>query len=88
MLKEQLTLYGGKSFANRKKQGLGLPMDDWFRNNQQWFDFNKKEHPIHQFVNQKTIQGLVSKHCFGKENLTQELWRILLLHKWLNHNFT
>jgi len=88
MLKEQLTKYEGKSFANRKKEGLGLPMDDWFRNNRQWFDFNSEENIVHQFVDQETIQTLLSKHCFGKENLTQELWRILLLHQWLKHNFT
>lgn len=88
MLKEQLIKYGGKQFANRKKQGLGLPMDDWFRKNKQWFDFNKSENSIHQFISKQKISNLLISHKSGKENLTQELWRILLLHKWLNHNFT
>lgn len=87
MLKEQLITYGGKPFANRKKQGLGLPMDDWLRNDRFW-EFNKFDNLIHQFVAADEINKLVSKHASGKENLTQELWRILLLHKWLNHNFT
>ena len=88
MLKEKLIKYGGQQFANRKKQGLGLPMDDWFRKNDHWFNFNLHKNKIHQFVSQKTIQELVSRHRSGSENLTQELWRILLLHKWLKHNFT
>ncbi len=88
MLKEQLVKYGGKQFVNRKKQGLGLPMDDWFRINTHWFDFNKKESLVHQFVSRKKINALLKTHNLGKENLTQELWRVLLLHKWLNHNFT
>lgn len=88
MLKEQLVKYGGKQFAHRKKQGLGLPMDDWFRQNNHWFDFNKKEDHIHQFVSKQKVNHLQQSHNSGKENLTQELWRILLLHRWLNHNFT
>jgi asparagine synthase (glutamine-hydrolysing) len=88
MLKEQLINYGGKRFANRKKQGLGLPMDDWFRKNKQWFDFNEKDSLIHQFVDSNQIRMLVSQHHSRKENLTQDLWRILLLHRWLNYNFT
>lgn len=88
MLKEQLIKYGGKPFANRKKQGLGLPMDDWIRKNKNWFDFNKSENRIHQFVSKQKINNLIISHNSGKENLTQELWRILLLHKWLSHNFT
>ncbi len=88
ILKEQLIKYGGKQFANRKKQGLGLPMDDWFRNNKHWFDFNKKENLIHQFVPKSKISQLLKHHISEKENLTQELWRIFLLQKWLSYNFT
>ena len=87
MLKEQLINYGGKQFANRKKQGLGLPMDEWFRKNKHWWDFNQYENHIHSFVGANKINELVSKHSSGKLNLTQELWRILLLHKWLVINF-
>lgn len=88
LLKEQLLKYGGKQFAHRKKQGLGLPMDDWFRKNKHWFNFNENEVMIHQFVSKQKISHLLKSHNAGKENLTQELWRILLLHRWLNHNFT
>ncbi len=86
MLKEQLINYGGKEFATRKKQGLGLPMNDWLKEEKHW-DFNSKEHLIHKFLPQQKIRELQKLHSIGKENLTQELWRILLLHKWLALNF-
>ncbi len=86
MLKEQLINYGGKVFATRKKQGLGLPMNDWLKEEKLWC-FNSKEHLVHKFVSQQKIRGLRKLHSIGKENLTQELWRILLLHKWLILNF-
>lgn len=88
LLKEALVSYDGKQFANRKKQGLGLPMNDWFRNNKQWFDFNNTHSIIHQFVSKQKIESLLKMHNSRNKDLTQELWRILLLHKWLSHNFT
>ena len=89
ILKELLLQYDGKIFANRKKEGLGLPMNNWFRgpkNNHLW-DFNSKENYIHKFVSRNLINELLVKHQSNKQNLTQELWRILILHKWLNKNF-
>ncbi len=86
MFKEQLSNYGGKAFAMRKKQGLGLPMNSWLKEEKHWF-FNSKEQLIHEFIPQKKITELRKLHVKGKENLTQELWRILLLHKWLSLNF-
>ena len=89
ILKEMLLQYDGKVFANRKKEGLGLPMNNWFKNpeNKHLWDFNSKESHIHQFVPRDLINQLKIKHNSGKHNLTQELWRVLLLHKWLHLNF-
>jgi len=61
-------------------------MNDWLKEEKHWF-FNFKEHLIHEFVPKKKITELRKLHVNGRENLTQELWRILLLHKWLAHNF-
>lgn len=87
MLKEQLIQYGGKQFAARKKQGFGLPMNGWLKNASLW-EFNTKENLIHSFIGVNQISSLVARHRYGKADLTQELWRILLLHRWLSHNFT
>jgi hypothetical protein len=86
MLKEQLNKYGGKAFTTRKKQGLGLPMNNWLKNEMHW-EFNLGKHLIHEFVSQQKINNLLKIHIDNKKNATQELWRILLLHKWLTLNF-
>ncbi len=86
LLKGPLINYGGKEFASRKKQGFGLPMNDWLKNEMYW-EFNSNDQLIHTFVSQQKIETLRKIHSSGKENLTQELWRMLLLHKWLAHNF-
>ncbi len=85
-LKKMLINYDGKQFAQRKKQGLGLPMHDWLQADELW-EFNVHEQFIHQFIPQQSINTLRKQHLLGKNNLTQELWRILLLHKWLAVNF-
>lgn len=86
MLKELLSAYGGKLFANRKKQGFGLPLSRWIGSNNLW-EFNSKEQYIHEFVSAKKIWNLVQLHKKQKQNYSQELWRVLVLHHWLNANF-
>ncbi|MCB0497534.1 MAG: asparagine synthase (glutamine-hydrolyzing) [Cyclobacteriaceae bacterium] len=89
MLKDLLDSYGGKSYTKRQKFGLGLPVNDWFKNSgrKDWWEFNKKESQIHRFVTSATIDELIAAHQSGKTDYSQELWRILVLHKWLEHNF-
>ncbi|MCB0505734.1 MAG: asparagine synthase (glutamine-hydrolyzing) [Cyclobacteriaceae bacterium] len=89
MLKEILIGYEGGDYAKRKKHGLGLPINSWFKKQDQkdWWDFNQKESQIHTFVTSQVIDELIQKHQSGKVDHSQELWRILVLHKWLEHNF-
>lgn len=86
ILKEQLIMYGGIPFSERKKKGFGLPMNDWIKANSLW-EFNAKNNFIHKFIPMQKIKDILQMHTSNKENLTQELWRILLLHKWLAHHF-
>lgn len=89
MLKDILASYEGEKYTKRKKFGLGLPINDWFRNTKRkdWWEFNKKESQIHTFVTSQVIEELIQKHQSGKADYSQELWRVLVLHKWLEHNF-
>ncbi len=86
LLKKQLVNYGGKEFAHRTKQGFGLPMNNWLKADSLW-GFNENDNLIHQFVSKQKITTLLNAHISSKADLTQELWRILLLHKWLVVNF-
>jgi len=86
LLKEQLINYGGEQFANRKKKGLGLPMNDWIKDKNLW-NFNNTEQIIHSYVPQSTIASLYKLQIKGQADNTQDLYRILVLHKWLAQNF-
>ncbi len=86
LLKELLISYGGKAFANRKKKGLGLPMNDWIKDKNLW-DFNQTEQIIHSYVPQNKITSLYKLHVSGQVDNTQDLYRILVLYKWLTQNF-
>jgi asparagine synthase (glutamine-hydrolysing) len=89
LLKDVLLGYGGEKFTNRKKQGFGLPLDSWLRNStkKEWWDFNQKECQLHTFVTSQTIDVLIRKHQLGKADFSQDLWRVLVLQKWLERNF-
>ncbi len=86
-LKNLLAQYQGKAFAQRKKQGFGLPMNHWLTNHKPNWAFNQNEQLLHQFVPANKISRLVALHTRKKQDFTQELWRILLLQKWLVRHF-
>lgn len=89
MLKELLLSYGGEPYVGRKKKGFGLPIKEWFKQSEKkdWWSFNKKECQLHSFVTSQSIDILIKKHLSGRADFSQELWRILVLQKWLEHNF-
>jgi asparagine synthase (glutamine-hydrolysing) len=86
-LKQLLLSYEGKKFVNRPKQGFGLPMAEWLRDEAtfgQWAFMNKDSH-IFDFVAKTTIDSMLQAHRKGKADYNMQLWSILVLENWLQN---
>jgi asparagine synthase (glutamine-hydrolysing) len=88
--KKILKKYGGKKFSDRKKEGFGLPLGNWLRNEKHdylWELFSEDDHLIFDFVRREKITRLIENHRQGSADLSQALWTVLILGYWLAKEF-
>ncbi|WP_017731050.1 asparagine synthase (glutamine-hydrolyzing) [Nafulsella turpanensis] len=91
LLAEMLQNNGGRGYAQRKKEGFGLPFGLWVRKGKTdhlWQWLSDKNHPLQAFVESEKIQQLLQLHKSGKEDFSQELFSLLTLAHWLDHQFS
>jgi asparagine synthase (glutamine-hydrolysing) len=90
ILKELLKKQGGKEFAQRPKEGFGLPLSHWLtdkRVSHLWEFVNKKDHIIFKFVDKNLLDKLLAQQKQKSHDHGPLLWSILVLAHWLQHNF-
>lgn len=73
---------------NKKKQGFGMPLSLWFKNDEQFHNLIKdvigsEEFNSRQIFNPQYCQTLLDRHVKGVWDYSQELWIILNLELWL-----
>jgi len=72
---------------NKKKQGFGLPVGQWFREDKRFkellYDTLLSQKNLERgYFNSNFITGLISRHEKGAWDYTQELWLLLMLELW------
>lgn len=88
MLKEMLDRMGGHRISRRKKEGFGLPLRTWFHSsNRELFTFEQSS-ILYKFVSQSVVNRFVDEHIRGKNDHGTRLFGLLLLHKWLQREFS
>lgn len=90
ILKALLTKYGGKEFAQRPKEGFGLPLSHWLvdkRISHLWEFTSDRNHIIFRFVEKSMIDKLLAQQKQQSNDHGPLLWSILVLAHWLQHNF-
>lgn len=90
ILKEILVKRGGKIFAQRRKEGFGVPFGHWIRQNKyhHHFSFLKDaEHPIVEFLSLKQMNTIWHQHQTYKADFTAELFAIYFLAVWLEKQY-
>ncbi|MEN8249267.1 MAG: asparagine synthase (glutamine-hydrolyzing) [Bacteroidota bacterium] len=83
-LKNLLSLYGGKQYAQRTKMGFGLPVDKWLRDKStNWlWDSLDDDNPVYKYVSKPRLLEMLRLHRAGKVDYHMQLWSILVLAKW------
>jgi asparagine synthase (glutamine-hydrolysing) len=85
LLKKVLYKYVPQNYFHRPKQGFAIPLQEWLKN-----DF---KHLVNEYLDPALIKkagwfepsyvhGLKTAFFNGKENLSNRLWNLMLLHKW------
>lgn len=86
ILKEILTKRGGKVFAQRRKQGFGIPFGHWIRKAKHHHHFSflhKPQHPIREFLSSEEMSSIWLKHQNSLADYTAELFALYFLAAFL-----
>lgn len=91
ILKEILTRHQGSAFVKRGKEGFGLPLGSWLRkpgNRYLLAGLQDRRQPVFEFLRYEDTQILLRRHLDQRQDLSAEIWALIVLAKWLQHNFT
>ena len=84
-----ITKYLDASLLDQPKTGFGIPIGQWLRgplkNYASNIIFNGQIHNL-DILDHKAVELLWKKHLTGKEDHSAQLWSIIALDVWLNHN--
>lgn len=90
MLKNLLQNMGASEFANRKKEGFGLPLGKWLRKKEGRNLMDSLYSPdaaLFQFIAFGKMKEMLDAHTMRKADFSQEIWACLLLQKWMEKHF-
>ena len=90
ILKDILKNHHLLKFANRKKEGFGLPISAWIS------DMNKKglmeslnssKSLIFNYIDYQLFHVILNEHLKGKADNGQIIWSVFVLSSWLRNEF-
>lgn len=87
LLKSILEDYIDRKHFERPKTGFGIPLKHWFKDELKGFVIEIIENGNFDNIdclNRDNFQQLFNNHISGKDNNSIEIWRVIVLLKWLN----
>ena len=88
VLKELASNYLGKDYVYRPKQGFGIPIDRWLREDRRGYMADtllSSSSPVHDYLDRSLILSLSREHQSGRFNHCAKLWNLLMLDGWLRY---
>ena len=85
VLKELATRYLGRDYVYRPKEGFGIPVSQWLREDRDGYlrdSLLNSNSPIYDYVNRQVVEGIVRDHLSGSSDYGTKLWNILMLDGW------
>ena len=90
-MKETFKKYLPSETIKYKKQGFGVPVDYWLKNQlkAEMISLMNQDFILKQGIfNYDTINNLFNEHLSGKENNKGKLWNFYVFQKWYNNNIS
>jgi asparagine synthase (glutamine-hydrolysing) len=89
ILKQSMTSYLPKNILNHPKQGFGVPLRFWFKEDlKQYVNdtlLSANSH-IASFLDKEYVRSIILKNENGKQNYSSKIWSLLFFEEWLNQN--
>ncbi|WP_182413568.1 asparagine synthase (glutamine-hydrolyzing) [Adhaeribacter radiodurans] len=90
ILKHILEKHQEKQIANRPKEGFGMPLGYWLKQNEnRWIveDLQNPQHVLFRYLRFPETQQLIQMQLQGRYDYSTELWALIILARWLNQHF-
>ncbi len=88
ILKEIASDYLGKTYVYKAKQGFGVPIDRWLREDRTKYladTLLSASSPVYDFVDKPFVESMAREHQSGRYNHCAKLWNLLMLDGWLRY---
>jgi asparagine synthase (glutamine-hydrolysing) len=88
VLKELASNYLGRDYVYKPKQGFGIPIDRWLREDRKGYMADtllSASSPVYDYGDRTFVASLVREHRSGRFNHCAKLWNLLMLDGWLRN---
>ena len=90
ILRNILKSYLPKKYFERPKQGFGIPLSEWIKNDMKEIisdSLSKNNCFKHGFFNYNTVEKTLSNHLNNKENNQHKIWSLFQFNQWYENNY-
>ncbi|HYA15454.1 MAG TPA: asparagine synthase-related protein, partial [Syntrophales bacterium] len=88
ILKELASHYLGREYTYRPKEGFGIPIDQWLREDKEHYLHDtllNNISPIYDHLNRGIVQNIVKAHLDKRMACGHKVWNLLMLDGWLRY---
>jgi asparagine synthase (glutamine-hydrolysing) len=89
IFKQAMAPYLPESILKHPKQGFGVPLSMWFKDNLKTYvndTFNANDCKLYNYLDKKYVQKTMSGHETGMRDLSSKVWSLLVFNEWLKQN--
>jgi asparagine synthase (glutamine-hydrolysing) len=89
ILKKAMTPYLPKSVLSHHKQGFGVPLSLWFKEDLKEYvnEILLSNNPLYSnYLDKKFVRKCVANHNLGMRDFSSRIWSILFFEEWLKQN--
>jgi asparagine synthase (glutamine-hydrolysing) len=91
IFKHSMSPYLPESILNHPKQGFGVPLSVWFKDNLKVYvndTFNSTGCLIYNFLDKRFVQKTITNNDRGmaRWKFSEKIWSLLFFNEWLNQN--
>lgn len=89
IFKKMLNKYLPDNVLRHKKQGFGVPLSVWFKDDLKTFIKDRllnRNAEIYKYLNYNAVKQIIDIQNFGMRNFSGKIWSILFLEEWLSKN--
>ena len=87
IFKKAMKDYLPESIISHKKQGFGVPLKTWFKEDLKEYVNDRlinTQGPLYDYLNPEYVRKIVNEHQHGMRDFNNKIWSLIFLDQWLN----